>query len=286
MQIAIFVLALLAFVVAGGALLATLMSDEKGGPLATAVLAALVGGLLIFAAGANSVPQRNVGIVTSFNKATGETTGAGFHWVAPWKNIDDWDATRQAYDHRDERNCVQVRIADLSNACVEALIEWNTKADKAPEQWGSYKKDFNNYVSKRVDPNFAMAFNEAFANHDPLKNVDEKTGNLNVPYDQIMRDVRSRIEARIGSDVEVLSVVVSRINYDEKTQGSIDAYRQAVLKGRTLEKEHANALKQKAVSEVNAQVDKQTRCMDLAEKLGKEPGYCMWANGFPAAASK
>lgn len=270
-MLAVFILGLLVFLVAGGAFWIRKAAIGVG--------LVIVGGLLLFVAGSNSVPQKNVGIVTSFNKATGDTTGAGYHYVAPWKNVEDWDASRQAYDHRNEKSCVQVRIADMSNACVEALVEWNTLPGKAPEQWASYKKEFGNFVSKRVDPNFASAFNEVFASHDPLKNVDQKTGNLNVPLEPYAKQVKASIEAKIGADVEVLTVIVTRINYDEKTQGSIDAYRQAVLKGRTLEKEQQNALLAKVVTETNAKVDATTRCLELTDKHDKEPGYCLWESG-------
>ena len=285
MQFFLFIVALVAFAVTVVALLVAFKSQyDKGKPALVAVIALVVGGLLLFSSMANKVPQRNVGIVTEFGKATGDTTGPGLHFLDPWKNIENWDATRQSYDHRNERSCVQVRIADMSNACVEALVEWNTRSGKASEQWASYKGDFDNFVNRRVDPNFAMAFNEAFADHDPLKNVDQKTGNLNTPLEPYMALVKDKIEERIGSDVEVLAVVISRINYDDKTQNSIDAYRQAILKGRVLEKEQQNALLAKTVTETNAKVDKQTRCLELAKELNKEPGYCMWSNGFPAAA--
>lgn len=269
-----FILALIILAVAALAALAIPFADDRFPPTATAIIATALGGLSMLGASMNTVPTRNVGIVTSFSKPTGDTTGPGLHFVAPWKNIDDWDASRQAYDHRGGKTCVQVRIASLANACVEALVEWHTKPGRAPEQWASYKKDFNIFVSRRVDPAFAEAFNEAFAAHDPLKNIDQG-GNLNVPLAPFAEAVKAGIVERIGGDVEVLSVVVTRVNYDEKTQGYIEAFQQAVLKARTLEKEKANAEIQKQITETNAKVDAVTRCLELADKHGKEPGFCL-----------
>lgn len=270
----LFIVAIAAFAAAAIAAMVAVVSRDRFGPAATSVAAALAGCLCLLGASMNTVPTRNVGIVTSFNKPTGETTGPGLKFVAPWQNVDDWDASRQAYDHRTGDNCVQVRIASLANACVEALVEWQTKSDRAPEQWASYKKDFGTFVARRVDPAFAEAFNEAFAPHDPLKNIDQG-GNLNVPLGPFADAVKAGIAKRIGDDVEVLSVVVTRVNYDEKTQGHIEAYQQAVLKARTLEKEKANAEIQKQITETNAQVDPVTRCLELADKHGKEPGFCL-----------
>lgn len=281
-----FILSLICAVVLTGSVIVAVASDD-GGSKSTAGLVALCAFLLgtgfFLWSTLYKVPARNVGIVTSFGKPTGETTGPGLHFVAPWKSVDDWDATRQAYEHRNEKSCVQVRIANLSNACVEAQVEWQTRPGNAPEQWGSYRQDFERFVDKRVDPAMGEAFNEAFASHDPLANIDNKDGKLNVPLAPFASAVKTNIETKIGRDIEVLSVVVTRINYDGKTQGNIEQYQQAILKGRVLEKEKTNADLQKTITETNAKVDKQTRCMELAEKLNKEPGYCMWTNGFPAS---
>lgn len=239
--------------------------------------------LFIGFATVSQVPARNVGIVASYGKATGRTTGPGLHLTAPWETIEDWDGTRQAFEHNNEKSCVQVRISNLSNACVEVLVEWQTQAGRAPEQWGSYRKEFDRFVDKRVNPAITTALNQAFADHDPLANIDSKDGKLNVPLAPFAVQTATNIATAIGSDVKVLNVAVTRINYDKTTQDNIEKYQQAILKSRVLEKEAANAALQKAITETNAKVDKQTRCMELAEKLNKEPGYCMWTNGFPAS---
>jgi regulator of protease activity HflC (stomatin/prohibitin superfamily) len=245
-----------------------------GVPMTATLGLAIVGGLIIALASMSSVPIRNVGIVTSWNKPTGATTGAGFQITAPWENIEDWDASRQAYDHRGDRACVNVRIATLSNACVETLIEWQVHESKAPEQWASYKKDFNLFIGRRIDPAMQDAMNAAFAGYDPLANIDAATGNLNVPTGPLAEAVRVALEAKIGEDVKILTVAIPRVNHDEKTQASIDAYQQAINRSRVLDQEKANAEKQKAITETNAKVDPITRCLELADKHAKEPGFC------------
>lgn len=224
---------------------------------------------------AYTVPTRNVGIVTSWNKPTGEVTGPGLQWVAPWQKVDDWDASRQSFDRRGE-HCVQVRIAGLQNACVDVLVEWTTDPAKAPEQWASYKREFDNFVAKRVDPNITGAVNDTFADHDPLANVDEATGQVMAPQTgPLVDEVRSSIKARIGGDVEVQSVVIGFIRYDDKTQQSIEAFQQKVLAAKNLEQDRRNAEIQKQVSETNAAVDPVVRCLEIADKHGREPGFCL-----------
>lgn len=261
-------------------------------PVAVALTAFLLGISGIAFATIDHVPARNKGIVASYSKPTGRVTGPGLHVHAPWETIEDWDGTRQAFDRRTNNDCrlgdqktagVKVRIANLSDACVEAQVEWKSRDGRAPEQWASYRKDFNRFVDKRVTPAFTEAFNLAFSAHDPLVNIDAKDGKLNVPLAPFAKATQQAIQDQVGNDVEVLSVIVTRINYDPKTQAQIDQYQQAILKGRVLEKEKKNAELAKAVTETNAKVDKVTRCLELAKELSKEPGYCMWTNGFPAA---
>jgi regulator of protease activity HflC (stomatin/prohibitin superfamily) len=234
---------------------------------------AILAGIMLAIASMNSVPIRNVGIVTSWNKPTGETTGAGFKVTLPWENIEDWDASRQAYDHRGD--CVNVRIATLSNACVEVLIEWQVHPERAPEQWAAYKKDFTLFIGRRVDPSITLAMNEVFGAYNPLANIDAGTGNLNVPTGPLADQVKAALTNRLGEDVEILNVVITRVNHDDKTQASIDAYQQAINRSRVLDQERANAEKQKSITELNAKVDAVTRCLELADKHGKEPGFCL-----------
>ncbi|GAB3958581.1 hypothetical protein GCM10027614_76380 [Micromonospora vulcania] len=108
---------------------------------ALAALALLAGTLLLgITSSAHSVPIRSVGIVTSFGKPTGEVTGSGLKWVAPWQKVGEWDAGRQKYDHIGGNSCVRVRTGTLADACVEVLIEWQVKPENAPKQFMDYKE--------------------------------------------------------------------------------------------------------------------------------------------------
>lgn len=250
--------------------------EEAAGPLRTVALfmtAVLIAVGVI--ASTSMVPQRNVGIVTEFGKATGRETGAGLKFTAPWQNVEDWDASNQAYDHRGDGACVKVRIATLADACVEVLIEWRARADRASDQWAAYKKDFTLFTGRRVDPAITLSLNDAFGAYNPLANIDAKTGNLNVPTGPLTEQVKAALTTRLGNDVEILSVIVTRVNHDEKTQTAIDAFQASILKARVLEQDKKNAELQKQISETNAKSDAVTRCLELADKHGKEPGFCL-----------
>lgn len=167
----------------------------------------------------------------------------------------------------------QADLEDLANA--DAIVSFTGKG-KAPEQRASYKREFGNFVAKRVDPNLIGSLNDAFADHDPLANVDAATGQVKAPDTKpLVAEVRSNVEARIGADVDVQSVVFGFIRYDAETQKSIEAYQQKILANKNLLQDEKNAQVAKRITETNAKVDAVTRCLEIAAQHGKEPGLCL-----------
>jgi len=276
---ALFIIALILFVIAViGAIAWFLIGDEEVRPMAagTAVIAAVLGVLFTIGSAANTVPTKNVGIVTSFNKPTGDVTGAGLKWAAPWQKVEDWDASRQTFDHKHQNRCVQVRIVGLQSACVEVQVEWQTHVEKAPEQWASYKRDFNQFVDRRVNPNLTGALNDVFATHDPLSNIDQATGVVKpVNTAALVDPLRQNIEQRIGADIKVLGIVYGFVHYDGKTQQQIEAFQQKLLENRNLQQDKKNAQVRKEITDTNSKVDPVTRCLEIAAQHGREPGLCL-----------
>lgn len=255
-------------------------TEAQAGPtrpaiLAAAALLAALGGLCTLGAAANSVPVRNVGIVTSFNKPTGQITGSGLTWVAPWKKVGEWDASRQKYDHIGSRRDVNVRTGTLANAGVELLIEWQVRPERAPKQFMDYKGDFQAFRNQRVGVQLDGAVNDAFADYNPLSNIDAKTGNLNVDLKPYADKVTSSARERLDADIEILSVTIVRVNHDEKTEANIKAFQDKLAQSRNLDQDLINAAKQAEVTRKNAEADRITRCMEIAERTGTSPGLCI-----------
>ncbi len=274
---ALFVCALILFAIAVLAALYSLVSlnRTKGPTLTGAVGATLLGALLILGASANSVPVRNVGIVTSFNKPTGATTGSGLNWVAPWKKIGEWDASRQKYDHIGKDKAINVRTGTLANAGVELLIEWQVRPENAPRQFMDYKGDFEAFRGQRVGVQLDGAVNDAFTTYNPLANIDTKTGNLNVDLKPFADKVKTSAQERLGGDIEILSVTIIRVNHDEKTEANIKVFQDKLAQSRNLDQDLINAEKQQAVTAKNAEVDKVARCLEIADRTGTSPGLCL-----------
>lgn len=261
------VIAVIAF--AAGAVLG------ESGPVAFAAVVAVFAIAFTVVSSINSVPVRSVGIVTSFNKPTGEVTGSGLKWVAPWKKVGEWDASRQRYDHSQGKNAIPVRTGTLADASVQVLIEWQVKPDQAPEQFTAYKGDFDTFRDQRVGIQLDGAMNDAFASYVPLANIDSKTGNLNVDLKPFADKVKTYADQRLGKDVDILSVTIIRVNHDEKTEANIKAFQDKLAAGRNLEQDKKNAELQKQITETNAQVDKISRCMEISERTNTAPGLCI-----------
>ncbi|MFD2766020.1 SPFH domain-containing protein [Micromonospora eburnea] len=249
------------------------MLRRQGLLAAAAGLAATL--FLTIASSAHSVPIRSVGIVTSFGKPTGEVTGSGLKWVAPWQRVGEWDAGRQKYDHIGNNNCVRVRTGTLADACVEVLVEWQVQPDNAPKQFMDYKGDFDSFRGQRVGVQLDSAVNDAFSTYNPLERIDSKTGSLNVDLKPFADNIKSNAERRLSEDVDILSVTITRVNHDEKTEGNIKAFQDKLAQTRNLEQDRRNAEIQKQITETNAKVDKVTRCLEIAEKNGSSPGLCI-----------
>ncbi|SBT39724.1 SPFH domain-containing protein [Micromonospora narathiwatensis] len=268
------VTALVAAVAVAVALLSPRRALRRQGFLAAAAALAVTA-LLAIASSAHSVPIRSVGIVTSFGKPTGEVTGSGLKWVAPWQRVGEWDAGRQKYDHIGNDSCVRVRTGTLADACVEVLVEWQVRPENAPQQFMDYKGDFVSFRGQRVGVQLDSAVNDAFSTYNPLERIDAKTGSLNVDLKPFAESIKSNAKGRLGEDVEILSVTITRVNHDEKTEGNIKAFQDKLAQTRNLEQDRRNAEIQKQITETNAKVDKVTRCLEIAEKTGSSPGLCI-----------
>ncbi|MFG1779196.1 SPFH domain-containing protein [Micromonospora sp. NPDC049051] len=241
-----------------------------------AALASLVGAVVfIVGSSAHSVPIRSVGIVTSFNKPTGKVTGSGLKWVAPWHKVGEWDAGRQKYDHIGGDHCVRVRTGTLADACVEVLVEWQVKPENAPKQFMDYKGDFDSFRGQRVGVQLDSAVNDAFATYNPLEKIDSDTGSLNVDLKPFAESIKTSAETRLANDVDILSVTITRVNHDDKTEGNIKAFQDKLAQTRNLEQDRKNAAIQKQITETNAKVDKVSRCLEIAERNGSNPGLCI-----------
>jgi hypothetical protein len=128
-----------------------------------------------------------------------------------------------------------------------------------------------------VNPQINGAMTSIFASFDPLGAVDPTSGDapapdLNKTYKETLIGA---LNTELGDEIVVKSVAFESPRYDEPTTQAIAAYGQKILEARNLEIDKANAKTRAEITRTDASVDQVARCLQIAEKLGKEPGLCM-----------
>lgn len=270
----IFVLGLVVALIGLGLTIAAKREGE-GGLAAFAFFGGLVLSLgMIVGSCVGVVDTKKVGVVTSFKKPTGEIREAGAYWIAPWKSVTEMDGAIQTATYE-----VPVQLAGGASATVTVYPSWEMAPGAAPELFQQFKS-FDAVVESLWKQQLQTTANNIFGTYNPLTNVDPKTGELKKTKTQWADELKTALEANplIKGKLIIRSVSIPTIAPDQGTQEALNRIVAEFAKGSVLEQQKANALKQKEITETNAQVDRVTRCLEIAEKGGKEPGLCM-SNG-------
>lgn len=278
-----FLSVLFALIFLGCAACGVLVGDDtrRAGALGGAVVSFVVAVVCGVIACMSVVPTRNVGIVTTWGKPTGRTTGAGLQWTAPWSDVDDWDATGQTYAHLGDQ-CVWVTVKGPRNVCIPVQVEWSALPENAPANWAAFREvgdssRFETWVARRINPQMDAALNTTFADFNPFATVDKTTGdiavpNLNTAYRKPLSEALGRA---LGHEIAVTNIAFGRPVYDKATAAALEEYSKKALAGRNLDLDRTNAQKRKAVTDIDAQANPVARCLSIAEASDKEPGLCM-----------
>lgn len=286
----LFIVALVLLTVGVGALIAAFVRDreEKAISLLGAGVALSLAVLALVGASAHSVPVRNVGIVMSFNKPTGETTGAGLNWTKPWESVKDFDASIQTSDHIGDKRCTTVRTGTQATACVENKVRWQVKPEAAPRLFFDYKTDFNNMRDNYFEAELQSAMNETFATYNPLANIDVATGSVKFDLNNLSTQIKTLLERKVGSDITIHSVIIPLIRHDAKTEENIKQFQDVLAQKRILDQKKINAETEREAAELLKSLPpgySVNKCLDIAEKLNKEPGFCL-GGGNPVQTPK
>lgn len=191
-------------------------SDNKALAVVVAVGAVLLTGAVAFMGSIEVVGTRQIGVVTSFNRPTGESMSNGFHFKAPWKEVHEMDAAVQI-DTYQKDNKIDVRLGNNSTAHADASIRWQIKPEAASELFVQYKS-FDGVKANLIERNLKVALNEAFAEFDPLnkKNLEES------PLPRIADNALKLLRDKVGEQVEILDVSVPTIEYSPETEKRIN----------------------------------------------------------------
>lgn len=236
-------------------------------PVIGLVIFAIVGGLTTI----GTVGPKKDGVVTSLNKPTGEVYEAGPYLKAPWKSVHEMDSAIQTRTYT-----FDVQMAGGAKATLNVYPSWQISAHAAPELFQQFKT-FDNVVESLFEQQLITTANEIFGSYNPLTNVDPKTGELKKSKADWGAQLKSALENNplIKGRLDITNISIPIIQPDKNTQDNLNLIVAEFAKGSVLDQQKLNADKAKAISETNAQVDKVTRCLEIAEKVGKEPGLCL-----------
>lgn len=252
-------------------------SDEKR--VAKGVGAALLAlGVIIGAVGSTTIVQpRTVGVKVALGKPTG-VVGNGFHAKAPWEKVEKLDGSVQNDVYAGDSS-ISVRLGNNSRATVDASIQWQLKTDEAMQVFLDYKT-FEGIQSNLVDRNFRTALNEAFAGYDPLNYSSPEEGGK--ALSELSAKVQKNMEAKVGKQIEVRSVSLPLIAFDEATQKRIDDLQSESAKTRVANQKKETS---KAEAEANETLERSvtdktltSKCLDIVAESGQSPIGCFPGN--------
>lgn len=236
--------------------------------------ALLLGIVMIVAASTVAVPARTVGVVTAFGKPTG-TLSNGLHLVKPWEDVEKMDASLQTNRYTGD-SAIGVRLANQSEAKADASIQWQLREEDAEQMYLDYR-EFERIHNDLVDREFRASVNAVLARYNPLDAEAIAEGGIDL--NKYANDIKKDMQKRMGKSVEVRSVALPIINYDEDTQRKIDQLQSEVANTRAAEQSKKTA---KEIAEANEILRKSLsdevlsqRCIEAAEKVGAAPVGCI-----------
>lgn len=247
------------------------MIDFNATPAAVgAIIVAILFGLL---SSTTIIAPRTVGVVVEFGKPVNSLSN-GLHWKTPWSSVEKLDGAVQNDVYNGESS-VTVRLGNNSQARADASIQWQLQADNAMEVFLDYRT-FENIQQNLVDRNFKAAINEVMANYNPLDAVDPASGGAELKElsDQVLETMRERVAGQI----DVKTVTIPFINFDEQTQTRIDELQSEIARTRVAEqKQDTSRAEAAANAELESSLSNEvlvSKCLDIIAESGQSPIGC------------
>ena len=241
-----------------------------GGVLVTLIVTALFSFVI--------VQPRTVGVVVAFGKPV-DTIGHGFHVKAPLEKVEKLDGAVQN-DIYNGDSAIAVRLGNNGKATVDASIQWQLKTDDAMSVFLDYRT-FEGIQSNLVDRNFKAAVNEVMAEYDPLNAADPAEGGQDLAA--LSLAVQEKMQEKVGTQIEIRSVTLPIINFDEATQARINELQSETAKTRVAEQKKQTSTAEAEANEILEQsVTPETltsKCLDIVAETGQSPIGCFPTTG-------
>lgn len=247
--------------------------------------AAATVGLLLIALGVFTVvwdsftivPARNVGIVNTFGKAEAALDN-GFHWVKPWSSVETVDATVQNINlSSDAKNCITVRLANQTTACVDVTVQWNIDQQaNANELWQRYRGTNDDVVGNVgrnvVERELRRSLNVVFETYNPLQVLADGAA-PNTKTDDLAANALREMKSHVDSGIVVDTLRISLVHFDDTTQGKLNGFAQALADTQIATQQKLTAEQQKQANDLLAAASsndpgvKYQNCLNLLKDL-------------------
>jgi regulator of protease activity HflC (stomatin/prohibitin superfamily) len=236
---------LLAFII--GLLVLIFASDEDARITGAGLgfIGLLLGLIFFFISVTTSVSTRNVGVVTSFGKPDGELN-PGLHMIWPWKNVTEFPATIQSDSH-DGKDCISVRIANQSIACVDVTVQWRINDKEVDSLYQDYKS-FEHVRDNVVTRQLQNALNIVFSTYNPLASLNSN-GQSSISLPKLAQQVQADLTTAVDNRVHILTVLIPLIHHDDATQAKLQQYQAAIADTRIAQQKELTALAQAKANE-------------------------------------
>lgn len=202
------------------------------------------------------VPTRSVAVTVAFGKPTGSLAN-GFHLVAPWAEVEVFDASVQTLKLRKdpgegEQSCATVRLGNQTTACVDVTVQWNIDQNGDVVELYRKYKSFGNIQANLVERQLQRALNVVFETYDPLASVTGQQDKAPVTLDSLAQKALGELRTATGAGIKVDSITIPLVHYDGTTQEKLNAYAQALADTRIAGQREQTAQAVKRANEVLA----------------------------------
>lgn len=181
----------------------------------------LVGTVLaVFFSSFNSVGTYDIGVTTSFGKVI-SYVGPGAHFIPPYENMALMDESVQTVDEN-----LTVRVAGQQTAQADVKLRVQLIPSATDSLFKQYKGNTQNVITALVKPELNVAMNSVYDGYDPILplSTGAKPGSPDNPTtQQLSNEVKAALIASIGRQVQVNTLIVQPLKYDQTVESRINS---------------------------------------------------------------
>jgi regulator of protease activity HflC (stomatin/prohibitin superfamily) len=235
--------------------------------------------LVAFLACTTIVGTKDVGILLTLQRPSG-TLANGFHVKQPWQQVKTMDAAIQTDNHvpdgrtsdgAEQLNCVTVRIAHQSQACVDATVRWQIVPHEAALLYQDYR-GFDKVRDSLVTRDLTTALAQEMEAYDPLA-IDPKSGQSTAPaFSDLALRVVADMNDTANGRVTIDSISIPVVRFDAQTTARIQQIQAQIAQTQVAKQAEQTAIAQAAANRaLAASVSKDpnvlvSKCLDIVQE--------------------